>query len=695
MSENNQYSNHLIKESSVYLLQHAHNPVDWYPWGAEALEKAKTEDKPILLSIGYAACHWCHVMERESFEDEATAAIMNEHFINIKVDREERPDIDHIYMDAVQAMTGSGGWPLNVFLTPDLKPFYGGTYFPPVNAHNRLSWKEVLSRVEYAYRSKKDDIIQQAERLTEHLNSQGLIGNNSKGNDDEGLYNADTLQQIADNILKSADTEWGGFGKAPKFPQTFSIQYLLRHYHYTKDENALNHALLSLDKMIYGGIYDQIGGGFSRYSTDVKWQIPHFEKMLYDNALLLGVLAEAYQITKKEIYADTIRQTITFLTRELLSEEGGFYSALDADSEGVEGKFYTWSKAEIDTILEEDAALFCAYYQVIAAGNWEETNILWSLGGVKEFAGTHQLEEQFVKVLLERGAEKLLAERNKRIRPQLDDKILLNWNALMITALCKSFEALQDNSYRELAVNCIHFIEEKMQKKDHLLLHTYKNGEAKIDAFLDDYAYTIQAYIALNNVSVHQEYLNKAIKLVEIVDSRFKDASSGLYYYTDEHQEDVIIRKKEVYDGATPSANSIMMNNLLYLSTILAEKHPTTDYKQGIMNNISSLKNAILNYPTSFSVWASVLQLIIIDIKEINIYGTNSAFETNTISNWYIPEKIILNHSAKTLPPKLDAIMDETQQTKASTTVFTMCTKYTCSAIFVNLTDFYNYLTKA
>ena len=459
MSSAKLYNNHLINESSTYLLQHAHNPVEWYPWGEEALEKSRKEDKPILLSIGYAACHWCHVMERESFEDEATAALMNQYFINIKVDREERPDIDHIYMDAVQAMTGSGGWPLNVFITPELKPFYGGTYFPPVNAHNRMSWKEVLQRVDAVYRDKKAEIQEQAERLTDHLISSNAFGLDKRANDDDDLFSEETLQTIADNILKSADKVWGGFGKAPKFPQTFSIQYLLRHYHYSKDEQSLEQATFAMDKMIYGGIYDQIGGGFSRYSTDDRWQIPHFEKMLYDNALLLNVLAEGYQITGKELYANTIRQTIGFLKREMLNEEGGFYSALDADSEGIEGKYYVWSKDEIVDILgSEDAEIFCRFFQVTDEGNWEESNILWSKNSVKSFAEENSLDLAWMKESIHNGIEKLLVEREKRIRPQLDDKILLNWNALMITGLCKSFEALQDESYKELAVNCMKFV---------------------------------------------------------------------------------------------------------------------------------------------------------------------------------------------------------------------------------------------
>ncbi|MDE3145003.1 MAG: thioredoxin domain-containing protein, partial [Bacteroidota bacterium] len=371
------YSNKLIHETSPYLLQHAHNPVEWYPWGEEALQKAKAENKPILVSIGYAACHWCHVMERESFEDESTAELMNTYFINIKIDREERPDLDHIYMDAVQSMTGSGGWPLNVFLTSECKPFFGGTYFPPVEAFNRKSWKEILMLVQNAYQEKSNEIKSQADKLTEHLiiaNSFGLDKQTASGSD--AVFAKENVEIIAANILAQADKEWGGFGNAPKFPQTFSIQFLLRHYHFTKDKNALHQALLSLDKMVAGGMYDQIGGGFSRYSTDIKWFAPHFEKMLYDNALLIGVLSEAYQLTKKELYGATIHQTMQFIEREMLSEENGFYSALDADSEGAEGKFYTWTWKELEATGIETTSV-AEYFHCSPEGNWEHgRNIL-------------------------------------------------------------------------------------------------------------------------------------------------------------------------------------------------------------------------------------------------------------------------------------------------------------------------------
>jgi len=690
MSLNHQHKNRLINESSTYLLQHAHNPVDWHPWGEEALNKAKAEDKPILLSIGYAACHWCHVMEKESFEDATTAEFMNKYFINIKVDREERPDIDHIYMDAVQAMTGSGGWPLNVFLTPDLKPFYGGTYFPPVNAYNRLSWKEVMARVYQAYNTKKEEITEQAGRLTDHLINSNLI-NIGQGTDDAPFTEED-LQTIADNMLKNADTEWGGFGKAPKFPQSFVIQYLLRHYHYTKHQASLDQATLSLDKMIYGGIYDQIGGGFSRYSTDAQWLAPHFEKMLYDNALLISVLAEAYQITGKELYADTIRQTISFLKREMMHPDGGFYSALDADSEGVEGKYYTWSRKEIEEILGEDAELFCNYYQVTENGNWEHTNILWYLDSISTFAGLNSLDNDHITTILKESAYKLLVEREKRIRPQLDDKILTGWNALMITALCKAADALKEETYRQMAIDCMSFMEDKLIVNESLL-HTYKDGIAKIDAFLDDYAYLIQSYIALNNSTGNNKYLEKAISLVSIVNSRFKDEATGLFYYTPKDQQYIIVRKKELYDGATPSGNSVMFSNLLYLYSTIDNDSIT--FKNGIISALSGLRKAIIQYPTSFAIWAMNVQLIVKDIKEININTADEKEIITVIGSWFIPEKIIKVNITNYFD---DSVMNNSEENVSETpyksSSFMVCTKYTCSSVFTNLTDFYNYLTK-
>ncbi|HEY8688741.1 MAG TPA: thioredoxin domain-containing protein, partial [Chitinophagaceae bacterium] len=557
------FTNKLADESSPYLLQHAHNPVNWYPWGDEALLKAREEDKPILVSIGYSACHWCHVMEHESFEDEETAMLMNENFINIKIDREERPDLDHIYMDAVQAISGSGGWPLNVFLTPDKKPFYGGTYFPPQRAHNRASWTEVLQGVSKLFTEKRQETEAQADELTQHIGRSDVtasIKNFSLDIQGEDIFTKAQCDEIFENIIKQADKKWGGFGNAPKFPQTFTINYLLRYYHYTKNEDALKQACLSLDKMIQGGIYDQPGGGFARYSTDAEWLAPHFEKMLYDNALLIRTLCDAYQVTKNISYKKTIAQTIDFIERELMHEGGGFYSALDADSEGVEGKFYVWSYDEVNEILGDDAKLFCEYYNVTPNGNWEHTNILRVLTSLHDFAMQKDLDEQKLEEQLNISSQKLLKERSKRIRPQTDDKILLGWNALMITALCKAAAALGISQYKEMAITNFNFLFSrfKVGDNDFEFYHTYKNKVAKYPAFLDDYACLTEACISLQEITSDNIYIEHARSLTEYVLENFTSTEEDFFYYSGKKQNDVIVRKKEIYDGAVPSGNSVM-----------------------------------------------------------------------------------------------------------------------------------------
>jgi len=665
------HSNRLIKETSPYLLQHAHNPVDWYPWGEEALQKAKDEDKPVLVSIGYSACHWCHVMERESFEDEATAQLMNTYFVNIKIDREERPDLDHIYMDAVQAMTGSGGWPLNVFLTPDSKPFYGGTYFPPVAAHNRMCWKDVLFSVQKAYHEKNTEIKTQAENLTEHLISSNAFGIDKPGQSaHETIFVPETLKTTATNILDQGDEEWGGFGRAPKFPQTFSIQFLLRHYHFTKEKSALKQALLSLDKMIGGGIYDQMGGGFARYSTDNRWFAPHFEKMLYDNALLIAVLCEAYQLTKIELYADTIHRCMEFMEREMLSRENGFYSALDADSEGEEGKFYTWSKSEIETLLKEDAELFCDLYDVQADGNWEHSNILWLQQPAEIFAATKRIDFADLKIKINGWRKILMEVRSKRIRPQLDDKILLGWNALMNVACSKAFAATGVEKYRQLAIENMQFAEEKMKADDKSWNHVYKNGQAKIPAFLDDYANLIQAYIHLQEITGNSDYLIKAKELALFAIEHFMDKESGYFFYTHQHQNDVIVRKKEVYDGATPSGNAVMTNNLFYLSIIFDKP----DWKAMAQRNIQSLSSAITKYPSSFGVWASVLQLMLMGMQEIVIAGTDAATHLFPVLNLYLPNKLL--QTTQSDQPQFPLLKGKF---KPGNSGFFLCKDYVCA----------------
>ena len=676
------YTNQLIHESSPYLLQHAHNPVNWFSWSIEALNKAKNENKPILVSIGYSACHWCHVMEKESFENETIAAIMNENFINIKIDREERPDLDHIYMDAVQAMTGSGGWPLNVFLTPDGKPFYGGTYFPPQRAFNRPSWQEILKNVSQAFHQKRNEIDVQAENLTDHLIQSNSFGK-QKSSEAGEIFKKENLDKAFQNIMKSADTEWGGFGKAPKFPQTFAIQFLLRYHRINKIDfnllesskisrlddkkdlsNPLSQALLSLDKMIDGGLYDQLGGGFARYSTDTEWLAPHFEKMLYDNALLVTVLSEAYQLTRKESYKEVIIETIEFVQRELLHSQKGFYSALDADSEGEEGKFYVWDLREIKEILGNDAAIFCEYYDITGPGNWEGKNILYVKESLEKFSLRKDITINEVKELLEKGKKKLFEERSKRIRPQLDDKIILGWNALMNIACSKAFAAIGNEQFRQLAIDNMDFLFQKFSiVNSNKFHHTWKNNKPKYPAFVDDYAFLILALIHLQEITADTKWLVRAKSIMEFVIENFSDEeiqslescglSAGLFCYTEKSQQDVIIRKTEVYDGAVPSGNSVMCYNLYYLSILFDKK----EWKQRAFDIVSSLGKSIISHPTSFGNWTCLLLEMIAGTYEIILTGNEFAKIHAELLQQYIPHKVLM--ASATLNPDFPLLADK------------------------------------
>ncbi|MEP6616289.1 MAG: thioredoxin domain-containing protein [Ginsengibacter sp.] len=633
------YTNQLINETSPYLLQHAHNPVNWYPWGPEALNLAKENDKPILVSIGYSACHWCHVMERESFEDETTAKLMNEEFINIKIDREERPDLDHIYMDAVQAMAGSGGWPLNVFLTPDCKPFYGGTYFPPVKALNRPAWREVLTGVSRLYQEKREEVQEKAEELTRHLqgtNSMAQTKSLLMPGETE-IFSAVQAGVIFENIMRQADKKWGGFGNAPKFPQTFTIQYLLQYFYFTKNTAALQQAVLSLDKMKDGGIYDQLGGGFARYATDTEWLAPHFEKMLYDNALIISTLCDAFQLTGNQEYKRVIEETINFIDRELTEENGGFYAALDADSEGEEGKFYVWSYDEVTKILDGESAIFCEFFDVTPNGNWEHKNILRRLVSAEEFSRQKNMPPEKFGKRLDACKQKLFAVRAKRPRPQLDDKILLGWNALMVVALCKAFGALGEERYRMMAIKNFDFLWKVFRIDESFkLMHTYKNGQARYPAFLDDYAYLISACIHLQEITSNEKYLENGKSLTGFVVEHFSDETGG-FFYTGKYQEDVIIRKKEWYDGAIPSGNAMMAANLVYFAEIF--DNPT--WKEMVNSLLADLSDLVVKYPASFGNWAALMVNISYGFNEIAIVGNGFEALRDELLKHYIPNKIL------------------------------------------------------
>lgn len=590
MSANKKFTNDLSKETSPYLLQHAHNPVQWKPWSETLFSTASAADKPILLSIGYAACHWCHVMERESFEDEAVADYMNTHFINIKVDREERPDIDHIYMDALQAMTGSGGWPLNIFLLPNGQPFYGGTYFPPNAMQNRASWMDVLKGVQAAFDSNREKLVEQATHLTEHLLKSNIKAQQSQ--ETETIATKAEFQLIAERLLQNADTQWGGFGVAPKFPQTFSIQVLFRNYFQNQDQASIVHAIRSIDKMIQGGIYDHVGGGFSRYSVDAMWQAPHFEKMLYDNALILGTLAEAYQLTKKPIYQEVIHATFVFLQRELFNGAGGYYAALDADSEGVEGKFYTWSYEALKALIDPSIFdAFVAYYLVTPNGNWEHTNILWT---------QNELEKEW-EPAWQNALKKLFDTRAARVRPALDYKVILGWNAMLIVGFCKMNAATGNEIYKKAAIECMDWLEANLYHADaHYFYHSIANDKPKAHAFLDDYANLIQAYIRLQEMTGDTSYLFKAKKWMDYVLLHFIDEDGLYFYYTAAYQKDVIIRKKESYDGAQPSGNALVCSSLYYLGQVF----DLTDWRRQAEKMIHSIRPSLLQYPGSFGFWA-------------------------------------------------------------------------------------------
>ena len=650
-------NNKLINESSPYLLQHAHNPVNWYPWGDEAIQKAREEDKPMLVSIGYSACHWCHVMERESFEDPETAAIMNHHFVNIKIDREERPDLDHIYMDAVQAISGSGGWPLNVFLTPEGKPFFGGTYFPPVSLHNRPSWRSVLQNISAAFRERRKEIDEQAEHLTNHIASAGFGMAASQIRDE---FSREDVRMIFENLMKTADRRDGGFGGAPKFPQTFSIRFLLQYHFYTDSAEAKDHAFRSLDKMIAGGIYDHLGGGFARYSTDSEWLAPHFEKMLYDNALIIITLSEAFQMSGKSQYAKVIRETISFIQTELMSENRGFFSALDADSDGEEGKYYVWQKKEIQDILKADSELFCSFYDVTESGNWEGKNII----RIRDLQNLPPEEKELD------WKKKLLARRNQRNRPLLDDKILLGWNALMITACCKAFSALGEESYRKLAISNMDFLEEKMKGEGiYHFYHSYKNGNATIPAFLDDYAYLIEAYINLQEATGDLTWLDRAKSLTIWVIEHFGEEDTGYFYYTHSEQDDVILRKREVYDGATPSGNAVMAGILQYLGTVF----DLIEWKERAARNAGGLIDMVRRYPGSFGVWATLINGLTYQLFEIILAGSISEKKHKEFLEKWIPNRVFLLSSKNysELPILRNKPIEGLPQ-------FFLCRNYTC-----------------
>ncbi len=637
------HTNRLINETSPYLLQHAHNPVDWYPWGEEALSKAKAEDKPILLSVGYSACHWCHVMEHESFENEAIAQLMNDNFVSIKVDREERPDIDSIYMEAVQAMTGQGGWPMTVFLTPEGVPFYGGTYFPPDNRHPRIpSFPQVLLGVSQAYRETPDDIAHNAAQLKEVLQqNEGRLANSGKP-----VLSPEILDKAALTLLAQFDARNGGIGNAPKFPQPMALEFALRHYQRSGNAQVRQLLILTLDKMALGGMYDQLGGGFCRYSTDAKWLVPHFEKMLYDNSQLIVLYLQAYQAFGDEFYMHVADETLQYVRREMLSPEGGFYSTQDADSEGEEGKFFVWSKAEIEQALRpEDARLFNLYYNVTAQGNFEGHNILNITKSITEVAQQAGISPDELVTILERGKHKLFEIREKRIHPGTDDKILTAWNGLMLKAFAFASRVLHNPEYREIAIKNAEFLLSKLRREDGRLYRTYKAGHAaKLNGYLEDYSYLADALLTLYEATFEMRWLNEALALAEIMVDKFWDEQTETFFDTASDHEQLVSRPRSLWDNAVPSGNSVAVDVLLRLSLLTGDTENRFRPKaMALLGNIAETTNRA---PSGFGRMLSALDFYLGEAKEIVLVGEEGASDTeallNEVFSRYLPNRVLM-----------------------------------------------------
>jgi uncharacterized protein len=631
-------ANRLIDETSPYLLQHAHNPVDWYAWGTEALERARREDKPILLSIGYSACHWCHVMEHESFENDKIARAMNDNFVNIKVDREERPDLDQIYMGAVQAMTGSGGWPLTVFLLPTGEPFFGGTYFPNEDRYGRPGFPKVLAIVLDAYRNKRDEINANARYLTEH------IARSTQTEAGADLPDMSLLEQAFRTLGSRFDSSEGGFGGAPKFPPSMNIDFLLRYCYRTRDELALHMATFTLDKMAGGGMYDQIGGGFHRYSTDEYWLVPHFEKMLYDNALLARVYLDAFRATRKPLYRRIAEETLDYVVREMRDPDGGFYSAQDADSEGVEGKYYVWSLEEFRSIVGPDSDLLGHYWDVTAQGNWEHHNILNVDRQPELFSKVEEIPIQDLESRIRTARGKLYAVREKRVSPGRDEKILTDWNGLMLRAFAEAAFALDRDDYRRVAIDNAEFLLRAMWNGERLL-HNFKDGRARFNAYLDDYANLADGLLSLYQLTFDYRWLDHTVHIVDRMIELFWDATNAGFYFTATNHEPLISRTKDFFDNATPSGNSVAADVLERLAALLDRK----DYQEKSGRLFGATLKLMKQYPSGFGRMLTAVDFHVGPSREIAIVGDATGF-MSVLRNRYLPRTVFAAGSDLRVP---------------------------------------------
>ena len=640
------HTNALINETSPYLLQHAHNPVNWNAWNTKTLAKAQSENKLILISVGYSACHWCHVMEHESFEDSLVAQTMNTHFVNIKVDREERPDVDQVYMDAVQLMTGSGGWPLNVVALPDGRPIWGGTYFP------KGQWTSVLKKIAKIYQDTPEKLITQADNIENGIKSSTLISTSTGAPN----FEASTIATAVSNWSSQFDNNFGGLDKAPKFMMPNNYHFLLRYAHQTNDKALLDFVNLTLTKMAYGGVYDHVGGGFSRYSVDARWHVPHFEKMLYDNAQLVSLYADAYLLTKNSLYKDVVTETLQFIAKDMTTSEGGFYAAFDADSKNTnneleEGAFYVWSKAALQQLLNDDFDLFSAYYNINSFGLWEHQNyVLVRKDNDAAIAKRFNLSLDTLNAKKASWKSVLLEARQTRPKPRLDDKVLTAWNGLMLKGYVDAYRVFQNKNFLNAALKNAHFIITKLLRPDGGLNHTYKAGESKINGYLEDYATVIDAFIALYEVTLDPKWLTTAKNLSQYTFKHFHDKESPLFFFTSNTDAALVARKRIYYDNVIPSSNSMMAKNLFKLSHYFDNK--AFDTTAAAM--LHTLQKEISTYPGSYSNWLDLMLNYTRPFYEIAIVGEEATSKLIELQQSYIPNKLITGSTTESDMPLLE-----------------------------------------
>jgi len=644
------YTNALIKETSPYLLQHAHNPVNWHPWGEEALQNAKKEDKLIVISVGYAACHWCHVMEHESFEDSTVARIMNDNFVAIKVDREERPDIDNIYMTACQlAADGGCGWPLNAFALPNGQPVWAGTYFP------RKEWLEILKYFADLYQNDRGKLEEYGQLLSEGIQSVSR----PKPLDEESVLSKQTLQNSASAILAQGDLQLGGMKGAPKFPLPSVFRFLLRQHALTDQDSLMGFVTTTLDAMMTGGLYDYIGGGFARYSTDEKWRVPHFEKMLYDNAQLVSLYSEAYKLTEKPEYQAVTKATLEFIAREMTNTEGGFYSSLDADSEGEEGRFYTWTEEEVKAVLgsEKEAQVFMDFYSFESGGNWEKRNILIREKNVQKILNEYKLTQPELDQIISDTESKLFTARAKRPRPGLDDKQVTSWNAMMISGYVDAYQAFREPAYLEAALKAGNQLQEELMQSDGRILRTYKDGQAKINGFLDDYAFTIQAFLDLYSTTFDETWLERAEQLAQYALAHFSPEDSPMLYYTSDLDPELIARTAKTEDNVIPSGNSTMGRALLHLGTYLYDTTYTKRATRMLQQMTGEIEETAV--PSYFSNWMSLYSELTFPLYEVAVVGPAFAEKRQALQKQYLPNALFLGGATE---GNLELLKDKLQE---------------------------------